>query len=104
MKVAELLEAEADELAGVDEAVTTDGTRMWSRTGRPFATVSADGTVAEFALDPAVAAAAIRTPDTSPSTRGAGWVRFAPTDLDDHAADRATAWFTSAHRRLGPTN
>jgi hypothetical protein len=104
MKLAELLETEADELDGVDDAVLPDGTRAWSRTGRPFATVSADGTVAEFALDPAVSSAAIRTPDTGPSARGTGWVRFAPADLDDHAADRATAWFASAHRRSGPRN
>jgi hypothetical protein len=104
MKLAELLEIEADELEGVDDVVLPDGTRTWSRTGRPFATVSADGTVAEFALDPAVSAAAIRTPDTSPSARGAGWVAFAPLDLDDHAADRATAWFASAYRRLSPRN
>ena len=104
MKVGDLLETEAGELEGVDAAVTPDGTRTWSRAGRPFSTVSADGSVAEFALDPAVAAAAIRTPDTSPSARGAGWVRFAPADLDDHAADRATAWFASAYRRLGIKN
>jgi hypothetical protein len=104
MKLAELLEAEAGELAGVDETVLPDGTRTWSRAGRPFATVTADGTVAEFALDTAVAAAAIRTPHTSPSERGAGWVSFAPIDLDDHAADRATAWFASAYRRQSPKN
>ena len=46
--------------------------------------------------------AAIRTPDATPSPRGPGWVAFAPAELDDHAADRAVAWFASAHRRLGP--
>jgi len=38
------------------------------------------------------------------SERGPGWVRFAPTVLDDHAADRAVAWLASAHRRLEPRN
>ncbi len=41
-------------------------------------------------------------PTPSPSERGAGWVKFAPVELDDHAADRALAWLASAHRRLGP--
>ena len=37
-----------------------------------------DGAVAEFALDPAVAAAAARTPGRAALGRGAGWVAFAP--------------------------
>ena len=104
MTLGELLESEAGEVSGVERGTGSDGAVTWSRTGRPFAVVSSAGTVAEFALDPAVAAAAIRTPDTDPSARGPGWVRFAPVRLDDHAADRATAWFASAYRRLGPTN
>jgi hypothetical protein len=98
----EILESEATALAGVQRAVGSDRDVTWSRGGRPFAVLSAGGTGAEFALDPAVAAAAIRTPDTDPSPRGAGWVRFAPLDVDDHAVDRAVAWLASAHRRLGP--
>jgi hypothetical protein len=54
---------------------------------------------AEFRLDPPVAAAALRTPDTGPSRRGEGWVRFRPDVLDHHALDRAEAWFGSAWRR-----
>jgi hypothetical protein len=104
MTLAELLAAEADELAGTVRAVGAGDEVIWSRTARPFAVLSSDGRVAEFALDTSVAAAAIRTPDTSPSARGAGWVSFAPVDLDDHAADRATAWFASAHRRAEPRN
>jgi hypothetical protein len=79
-----------------------DGSVTWSRAGRPFATVSPEGSSAGFALDPAVAAAAARTPDVEPSSRGPDWVDFSPADLDDHAADRAVAWLASAHRRLGP--
>jgi hypothetical protein len=56
---------------------------------------------AHFRLDPAVAAAAERTPDATPSPRGPDWVAFAPPDLDGHAADRAAAWFDSAWRRAG---
>lgn len=63
------------------------------------AVVSADGSTAEFRLDPAVAAAAQRTPDTSASERGPDWVRFSPVELDDHAIDRAVAWLGSAARR-----
>ncbi len=50
-------------------------------------------------LDPAVALAAIRTPDTTVSPLGAEWVAFRPTALDDHAVDRAVAWFDAAWRR-----
>ena len=99
MTLGELLERSAAELAEVAVDRAPAG-MTWSRAGRPFALLSADGVTAEFALDGPVAAAAARTPDVSPSPRGAGWVTFRPTVLDDHAADRATAWFLSAHRRL----
>ena len=102
MTLRELLEAAR---LGLDDvSATTDeiGGITWSRRDRAFAALSADGSVASFALDPAVAAAAIRTPDTTVSPRGPGWVDFAPDELDDHAADRAEAWFESAHRRLAP--
>ena len=104
MNLRELLEGEAAELPGAEPTLGPDGSITWSRGGRSFATVSADGSSADFALDPAVADAAARTPDVSPSSRGQGWVTFAPNDLDDHAADRATAWLASAHRRLEPRN
>jgi hypothetical protein len=104
MNLRELLEDEASELPGAVGAVGVDGSETWTRGGRPFAAVSADGSIAEFALDPAVADAASRTPDVTLSQRGPGWVAFAPADLDDHAADRAAAWFASAHRRLEPRN
>jgi hypothetical protein len=96
----ELLEEEAAELPGAEPSLGPDGSITWSRSGRAFASVNADGSTSEFALDPAVADAATRTPDVSPSSRGPGWVIFTPTDLDDHAADRAAAWLASAHRRL----
>ena len=57
------------------------------------------GDAAEFRLDPLVAKAALRTPDTSPSKRGADWVRFSPAAVDGHAVDRAQAWLASAWRR-----
>jgi len=98
----ELLAAIALELPDVTTITDELGTLTWSRGGKAFATVSADGATASFALDLAVAAAAARTPDVAPSQRGPGWVDFTPAELDDHAADRAGAWFVSAHRRLAP--
>ena len=63
-----------------------------------MAVVAASGAVGEFQLTTAVASAAVRTPDTTPSPRGPGWVRFEPADLDDHAIDRAVAWLGFAVR------
>jgi hypothetical protein len=100
----ELLEDAAEDLPGIEVTTAADGSTTWSRGGRPFAIVSRDGSVAEFGLDQAIADAAIRTPDTTASARGAGWVAFRPQELDDHAADRAEAWFGSGHRRLEPRN
>ena len=76
------------------------GLTTWSIGGIVFASVER-GTPdrAEFRLAPAVVAAALRTPDTARSPRGTDWVAFAPTDVDGHALDRATAWLESAWRR-----
>lgn len=104
MNLRQLLEEESTELPGVASELAPDGSLTWSRAGRPFAVVSAEGSVAEFALDLAVADAASRTPDVTLSRRGPGWVAFAPTVLDDHAADRAAAWFASSHRQVEPRN
>ena len=104
MNIRELLQDEATELSGVESSVGADGSTTWSRGGRPFAVAAANDSSAEFALDPAVADAAARTPDVTLSSRGPGWVAFAPVELDDHAADRAVAWLASAHRRLGLQN
>ena len=104
MSLRELLADAAGAFEDVETALAPDGAITWSRSGRPFAGLSADAATAEFALDPAVAAAAVRTPDVGSSSRGAGWVVFAPQDLDDHAADRAVAWLASAHRRAEPRN
>jgi hypothetical protein len=85
--------------ADLDSAQRADagGAIEWSLEGVVFAMVDDDR--AEFRLDPAVAAAALRTPDTAPSARGRDWVAFAPPTLDQHAVDRATAWLASAQRR-----
>jgi hypothetical protein len=102
LNLEEILVDEAGQLDDVETTLSPGGATMWSRLGRPFAVLGADGRSVEFGLDPAVAAAAARTPDVEPSRRGPGWVVFAPAELDEHAADRAVAWLASAHRRLGP--
>lgn len=104
MTLLELLTESGEALAGealAGASATTDpsGGVTWDRVGRPFATSSVDGLSAEFRLDPAVAAAALGTPDTELSRRGPDWVRFRPEGLDGHALDRAEAWFGSAWRR-----
>jgi hypothetical protein len=94
-----VLEEAATGLPDIEMAAEPDGSVEWSIAGRLFAVLSGDGAAADFGLDPAVAAAAARTPDVAPSDRGPGWVRFSPTVLDDHGVDRAAAWFASAYRR-----
>ncbi len=68
------------------------------RGGRAFAVLMPE--LLEVALDPAVAKAALRTPDTRASARGAGWIAFTPRVLDRFALDRAEAWLRSARRRV----
>ena len=102
MSLGELLRDAATDLKGTVAATDPDGATTWARGGHVFALVSGDGAVASFLLDPAVAAAAVRTPDTASSPRGPGWVDFAPAELDDRAADRAVAWLGSAYRRVAP--
>ncbi len=65
--------------------------------GRVFAVLGPD--FLEVALDPPVASAALRTPDTRPSPRGAGWIAFGPRQADRFALDRAEAWLRLGHRR-----
>jgi hypothetical protein len=92
----EVLVAAGEGLPGILAA--GDANRWsWDSGGVVFARL--DGDRAEFRLDPMVSRAALRTPDTSPSTRGEDWVAFAPADVDDAAVDRAEAWFLSAYRR-----
>jgi hypothetical protein len=99
--LAELLLDAAAEVPGLSADPSADGAGTDFRAGDALvAVVTADG-AGEFRLDPAVAAAARRTPDTTASDRGPDWVRFAPAILDDHAADRAVAWLASAARRAG---
>jgi hypothetical protein len=68
--------------------------------GRMFAVIGAE--MLEVALDGRVASAALATPDTRASSRGTGWVAFAPAVTDRFALDRAEAWVRYAHRRARP--
>ncbi len=99
MTLRELLATVVADLGDASAVPTPDGGVVWTRGGDAFAALAADGSRAEFRLDPAIAAAAVRTPDAGLSERGQGWVRFRPATLDGHAVDRATAWFISAYRR-----
>ena len=85
-----------DELGAVRNG-GADGVTTWSYRGEAYAALGPLGI--EVRLDPAIAAAATRTPDTGPSTRGTEWVRFNPREMDGHAADRLRAWLELAHRR-----
>jgi hypothetical protein len=46
--------------------------------------------------------AALRTPDTRTSDRGAGWVSLEPRTGAAHVGDRARAWMTTAWRHAAP--
>lgn len=96
----ELFDELADQ-ADVETADSSGGVREYLRAGRVFA--AADDGAAEVLLHPEIAEAARRTPATNASARGPAWVRFSPPELDDHALDRAEAWFLSAWRAADRT-
>ena len=96
LTLAEVLAAAGEDLDGVTSAAAGQET-TWSAGGHVFATLTGDW--AEFRLAPAVARAALRTPDAAASPRGPDWVSFAPDGIDDPAIDRAEAWFLSAWRQ-----
>lgn len=98
MNLREALDEQLGDLDEVERAEAGGGVE-WRRGGRPFAALADDA--AEFRLDPLVATAALRTPDTAASKRGSDWVRFSPPVVDGHAVDRAQAWLASAWRRAG---
>ena len=99
LTLADVLGAAADEAGGVI-ATADDAVKTFAAGSPPAVFAALSGDRAEFRLDPLVAGAALRTPGTSASPRGPGWVAFAPGILDDGAVDRAEAWFLSAHRRV----
>ena len=92
----ERVEAVIGDVGRVDRRRAADGV-AYSVGGRVFAVLGEDRL--EAALDTLVAKAALKTPDTSSSPRGPGWIAFSPTVIDRFALDRAEAWVRSAHRR-----
>lgn len=101
MTLAEVIAAAADQVPDIASSVASrSGDVSWSVDGQVFAVLAADGTSVAILLDPVVADAAARTPDVVASGRGPGWVELRPPLVDGHVADRAAAWFRSAHRRL----
>lgn len=99
MTLGEVLDAAAA-TAGVKPMAGDAGETVWSSGDLVFAVLDPSG-AASFRLDPVLAAAARRTPDTGSSERGPEWVTFRPPAVDPHAVDRATAWFQAAARRAG---
>jgi len=83
----------------VSSPVAGSSGREWRRGSLPFATLT--GGRAEFRLPGLVGRAALGTPDTHPSDRGADWIAFLPSELDGMALDRAAAWFENAWRHAG---
>ena len=94
------LDAAAAAMGGVETLPDADGVSTWSADGVAFAHLT--NAAVELRLDPPIADAATRTPDTTSSPRGPAWVRFHPRVLDAHAADRLDAWFALARRRAAP--
>jgi hypothetical protein len=92
--------AAAAELPGVIRREHAE-TIEYELNDRPIAILEVVADEVSFRLSPAVAAAAIRTPDTEPSPRGPEWVALRPAVVDDHALDRAVAWLESAWRNAG---
>jgi hypothetical protein len=92
---AELLDAAVDTEEPVEVAVA-NGITTYRLAGRPFAI--AQGLTFDAHVGPEVGRAALRTPDVAGSPHGDGWVRLEPAAIDDHAADRAVAWYELARR------
>ena len=101
LTLAEALATAAGELDGIERREVAGGAVEYHLGEVVFAVVEAEGAGATFHLAPAVADAALRTPDTSRSLRGRGWVTLRPPIVDGHARDRATAWLISAWRGAG---
>lgn len=101
LTLTEALARRAADLAPLERGLAADTAVTYARAGLPFAVIEPGGLSASFLLSPAVADAALRTADATPSARGRGWVTLRPALVDGHALDRTTAWFESAWRHAG---
>jgi hypothetical protein len=77
--------------------VEVSATREYAYNGVAFAHRT-DEEAIDLRLGDEIGEAALRTPDTHPSSRGNAWVSFTPKAWDDMAADRLRAWFRVAWR------
>jgi len=82
-------------------AVELSATREYAHNGVAFAHRT-DEEAIDLRLGDEIGEAALRTPDTHPSSRGKAWVSFTPKAWDDMAADRLRAWFRVAWRLTEP--
>ena len=71
----------------------------YARGGVLFAARHGDSAV-ELRLGPEIAEAALRTPHSSPSSRGEDWILLEPADWAE-ASDRLEAWYRVAWRIAG---
>ena len=101
MTLADVLEVAGEDAELGPPRRELDGSTVWLVGTTVVVVLDPAGGTASFRLDPMLAGAARRTPDVSASPRGPEWVAFRPPVLDDHAIDRAEAWFAAAVRRAG---
>lgn len=77
--------------------VAVSASREYSHSGTAFAHRT-DEEAIDLRLGQEIGEAALRTPDTHPSSRGPDWVSFTPKAWDDMSVDRLRAWFRVAWR------
>ena len=71
--------------------------REYSHNGTAFAHRTGEDSI-DLRLGAEIGEAALRTPDTHPSSRGSDWISFTPKAWDDMSVDRLKAWFRVAWR------
>ncbi len=97
----EAMDRLAVELDGVERLAAADAVE-YARGGLVFAARESGGL--SFRLRPEVVDAALRTPDTARSSRGAQWIALSPSGADPFTLDRVAAWFESAWRLAGESS
>jgi hypothetical protein len=93
------VKALVDRLAGElgDVLSTSSATATeYRRAQQLFAVV--EGRRVTLKLRPDIAEAAIRTPATAPSARGAEWIEFEPNPANPQDVDRLRSWLTIGWR------
>ena len=93
--VSGLVDRLTGELGGVSRR-EIGGTAEYLRGGSVFAVVR--GQQVELRVRPDIAEAALRTPSTSVSGRGADWIVFEPNSNEAQDVDRLRAWLTIGWR------